>query len=108
MGHIGVFGAQFTWVTKMGHIWGTTSIFGNMDSDVINFGAKLVWKYRGICVNGCGNQGKVGDKYGENLGKYHRGISEKLGKNWVWQLGEISGKFGANLGEISVGIGTEI
>ncbi len=48
------------------------------------------------------------DKYGENLGKYHRGISEKLGKNWVWQLGEISRKCGSNLGEISVGIGTEI
>ncbi len=44
------------------------------------------------------------NKYGENLGKYRRGIIEKLGKNWVGNYVKLVG----NVGQISGGIGTEI
>ena len=46
----------------------------------------------------------MGDKYGENLGKYCRGISENLGKILGGKLCEISVKCRANLVEIGMEI----
>ena len=75
MGHNGSLGSPFVLGHHLGHIWVNTSIFGNMDSDVIDFGAKLLWKCRGICV-------AIREKWAINMGKIWANIVGELVRNW--------------------------
>ncbi len=127
MVHIGPLGPHLRGPPKLGHIWATTSIYGNMGygiyrenwygniGEFVLMGVVIREKWEGnmqkIWVNIVGNQWEMWEKLGGKLGKISGKFRVNLGK-LVWKIGKIQRKlckimvnYGENYGKFWVNLG---